>query len=171
MWSRPIVSNVVTLDVNATYLTDAGKRVPALVSLGFDPLDPVAITVRAQVDEPRLAMATFARALFVVDDDRRAGPAGPAGLAGRDEPDELAGLAGPDGPSVADGARVEPVVRGGRRLLSVSVPCPGGRAALEVSATRVSAFIQRTYTLVPVAAEAAMIDLDLDLGLAALGCG
>ncbi|WP_242425147.1 SsgA family sporulation/cell division regulator [Frankia sp. EI5c] len=132
------------MDVNATYLSGAGNRAPALVSLAFDPLDPVAITMRAPVGDPRLARLTIARELLT-----GAGP----------RPPELGGL------------RVEPVLRGGRRLLAVSLPAAGGRAALEMSVTRVTDFVRRTYTLVPAEAEATMIDLDLDLGLAALGYG
>lgn len=167
MWSRPIVSNAVTLDVNATYLTATGTRVPALVSLGFDPLDPVAITVRAPVGDPGLAMLAFARDLFLAADagladdaDRPLRPHQPGQPAGTGDADV----------AWAGEARVEPVVRGGRRLLAVSVPRAGGRAVLEMSATRVTEFVRRTYTLVSREAEDVMLDLDLELalGLAAL---
>ncbi|WP_018639983.1 hypothetical protein [Parafrankia elaeagni] len=159
------------MDVNATYLACDGTRVPVLVSLGFDPLDPVAVTIRARAGDPGPATLTLARDLFT----RATAPAPvpvpapvpdppPAGPEGGGAPQALAAPSGGIGPCV------EPVLRGGLRLIAISLPGPQGRTALEMSATRVVGFVRRTYEVVPAEAEAALIDLDLELGLAALGC-
>ncbi|MEX5636953.1 SsgA family sporulation/cell division regulator [Parafrankia sp. FMc2] len=177
MWSRPTVFTALAMDVNATYLACDGTRVPVLVSLGFDPLDPVAVTIRARSGDPGPATLALARDLFT----RATAPASasapvpapapvpvpnppPTDPAGGGAPQALA--APPDG----IGPCVEPVLRGGLRLIAISLPGPYGRSALEMSATRVVDFVRRTYEVVPAEAEAALIDLDLDLGLAALGC-
>ncbi|CAI7974618.1 SsgA family sporulation/cell division regulator [Frankia sp. Hr75.2] len=148
MRGRPIVSNAVTMDVNATYLTgaEAGKRVPVLVTVRFDPLDPVAITLRTRVPDQRVLAWTFARELLAEGDER---PVGEGTI------------------------RIAPVLRERRRLLIVDLPSPGGPVTVELPASRVADFVRRTYERVPASAESTVLDLDLDLdlGLAALDRG
>lgn len=175
MWSRPTVSTALAMDVNATYLACDGTRVPVLVSLGFDPLDPVAVTFRARAGDPGPARLTLARDLFTRATAPAPAPVPAPALAPVPDPPpaDPAGVGAPQAlatPSDGIGPCVEPVLRGGLRLIAISLPGPQGRTALEMSATRVVDFVRRTYEMVPVEAEAALIDLDLELGLAALGC-
>ena len=67
------------------------------------------------------------------------------------------GLRGPAG----DGdVAVWPSRTDGRDVLCISLSSPSGRAMLEAARTDIEEFLARTYTVVPMGSEAALIDFD-----------
>ncbi|MCK9926513.1 SsgA family sporulation/cell division regulator [Frankia sp. Mgl5] len=136
MSRRPIVSDAVTWEFNATYLAENGERVPLPTSLRYDPADPIAITMSMWVTDQKAVVWTFARRLFV-DGARR-----------------CAGLGD---------VRVRPIVRDRRRVLLIELSSPGGHAMIELPADRVSDFVCHTYDLLPASAEDAVVERDLEL--------
>lgn len=65
-----------------------------------------------------------------------------------------------DRPSGEGDVQVWPAVRGGARLVMISLSSPDGQAVLEGDAADIEAFLSRTLAMVPAGSESTLLDLD-----------
>ncbi len=131
MRRRSVRRGTLARPMTARLMRDAGPPRPVRVVFGYDPTDPIAVTLTAGAVGAGPVVWRFARRLLA-DGARR-----PVGLGD---------------------VRVRPIVLRGQPALALCLCGPSGTAELELPAREVAAFLWRTFAMVTADAEAGMID-------------
>ena len=154
-------STTISAELGLRLVVPQQTIVPLVASMYYSGSDPYAVRMAFHVGTDEPVEWIFARDLLAAGIESRQGEGDvqvwPSPASGSDT-DDLEAIGSAQGKS-AQGKSAGP----GEKVLNIELSSPFGQAHFEAPAQAMSAFLQRTYQIVPAGRESGCIDIETEL--------